>query len=136
MNSTYGDLLLYFRELFEDIAFYTQEPTERGGYRNKEEVGTFQCIYQADQDESLFGPDTIVGRGGSRGAQDYNDMDVVWTQDKLEIGWFFERNDHVFKIVKESAWNKEAGFWRYKVEKVGGDTGKQQGVLPLAHGVF
>ena len=125
MSGIYGAMLLAWPEQNRPLEVYDQNPSINAGWDPVKDPQTGEIIKT-----------TVVGvfqntRGG--GLKDSNGIlfdaegCVFWTQTGVLVGKFFQRNGKVYRlsVPDDSDWSFEGGFYRYGVEKVGGNNGTE-----------
>jgi hypothetical protein len=128
----YGNCLEFFGELLERQEFYSQEPTESGGYRNQKVLGTFGVVFQS------AAPRGLARNGGRWRGLDIKDGLAFWCAEPIAVGAFFrpEHRGGVYRVEGLLDYAAEGGFYRYICSRVTGADGSRPGRLALKRGDF
>ena len=135
MASVYGNILDHFQELVVELPYYNQVARVGAGYEPVGEVVYVQCIRQAGPGRRLSGS-TRTDFNAISPVLKINDNIVIWTYDRLLVGYFVTYEKEVYRLAKEKDWTLEAGFWAYALEKVVGNSGAEETTLPVKGGEF
>lgn len=115
MSGIYGDMLLAFPEQQTSITVYDMTPKVNGGWN--EVTGSSQSvlgIYQHTTGKRIQDSNgNLVQTSGLE----------FWTSVGGLAGKFTKIEDLVYRLNSDNNWNKEAGFYRYGLEKVVGNNG-------------
>ncbi len=112
-SSIYGDTLLSSPEAFQSAVMFSQNPVVNGGY--------------VDQTQGV--PVRLIFKDETSGVKDANGVWVrtvkktVWSRKALVVGTFLLFEDIVSRIMTDSGWKRQAGFFIYGLDKVVGDNG-------------
>lgn len=135
--SIYGDMLPYFSELFIEVDYFEQTTLVGAGYQPVGNVLKKSVIFQnTPEGTGISGP---MGRLAKRA--NWSNMAIteearLWSPEPLQEGWFVSVKNRYYRILKHIDWLDIGGFSVYTIDKVVGNSGKSENVLPLKEGVF
>lgn len=131
MAGIYGDLLMFFPELFDQVSYFTAEPRVSSGYEKTAE-GITDAIIMTEKTLT-----TKLGKYPKTDSNDiltYSDKEYCFAPEgtELKVGYFIihPRENTLYAVTNKSDWEKEGGFIRFDIELVQGATGEEPPVLP------
>ena len=123
-ESVYGDLLVFFPEIFQNVPYYEREPKVGAGYEEKA---------SGYEDVIIMPEKTLtVALGGRALAEstadvlDYKDKEYVWvsSDSPIKVGTFLMdlEKGRLVRLVGRAEWGLYGGFTRFDFEIVQGTT--------------
>lgn len=135
MASVYGDLLIYFPELFREVNYYSMTAKVGAGYTQNGDDRPIRCIMQAGSGLRLS--DRVrTGSESYAAVLHHADQNQIWCEEPLEVGYYVDYKGRAYRLVEELDWALEAGFYAYSIEKVLGNDGRTETSLPIQAGEF
>lgn len=120
----YGDLLMFFPEIFQNVPYYEREPKVGAGYEDK--VSGYEDII-------IMPEKTLTAALGGRALSessadvlDYKDKEYVWvsSDSPLTVGTFLMdlEKGRLVRLTGRAEWGLYGGFTRFDFEIVQGAT--------------
>ena len=123
-EGVYGDLLMFFPELFQNVPYYEREPKVGAGYEEKA---------SGYEDVIIMPEKTLTAALGGRALAasaadvlDYKDKEYVWvsSDSPVKVGTFLMdlEKGRLVRLVGRAEWGLYGGFTRFDFEIVQGTT--------------
>lgn len=135
MSSVYGDILVHFPELVIRLPYFNQVAKVGAGYEPIGDKVLIDCIRQTGPGRRISGT-TRTDFNAISPVLKVNDNISIWTEKRLQIGYFMIYAKEIYRIAREKDWTLEAGFYAYQIEKLVGNTGAEETPLPVQVGQF
>lgn len=124
MESLFGDMLMFFAEMFDTVRWYKKEPKIASGYTDIED-GYVDVIIMP---KGKF--DLVVGNNGSQShVINEEDKEYIWANDDspLAPGIFIidPKENKLCRITSKADWGRYGGFICWEFEIVQGSTGEE-----------
>jgi hypothetical protein len=123
-DSVYGDMLMFFPELFQNVPYYERKPKVGAGY--EEEASGYEDVIIMPE-KTLTA--ALGGRALSESAADvldYKDKEYVWvsSDSPIKVGTFLMdlEKGRLVRLVGRAEWGLYGGFTRFDFEIVQGTT--------------
>lgn len=123
-ESVYGDLLMFFPEIFQTVPYYEREPKVGAGYEEKAS-GYEDVIIMPEKTLTAV----LGGRALAESAADvldYKDKEYVWvsSDSPVKVGTFLMdlEKGRLVRLVGRAEWGMYGGFTRFDFEIVQGTT--------------
>ena len=136
MSGLYGDILVFYSEQFQDFEAFYQIARVGSGYDKLGDSFKITGIIQTGNGASIVGTAGRLSQYANWKTLAVSDEKQLWTYQKQEFGTYIRYDDSIYIIGKRLDWSKEAGFYAYKLDKVIGDNGDQEGTLVMKEGSF
>lgn len=117
MSGIYGETLLAFPEQYQTITVYGMTPRVNGGWDmilNSSQNVT-GIIQNTTANNIKEGNGNLVKTGGLE----------LWTRTGQLDGKFTQYENTVYRIQGSNNWDRQAGFFRYSLQKVVGNNGTE-----------
>lgn len=123
-DSVYGDMLMFFPELFQNVPYYEREPKVGAGYTE---------VASGYEDVIIMPEKTLTAALGGRALAesasdvlDYKDKEYVWvsSDSPISVGTFLMdlEKGRLVRLVGRAEWGLYGGFTRFDFEIVQGTT--------------
>jgi hypothetical protein len=123
-DSVYGDMLMFFPELFQNVPYYERKPKVGAGY--EEEASGYEDVIIMPE-KTLTA--ALGGRALAESAADvldYKDKEYVWvsSDSPVKVGTFLMdlEKGRLVRLVGRAEWGMYGGFTRFDFEIVQGTT--------------
>lgn len=120
----YGDLLMFFPEIFQTVPYYERKPKVGAGY--EEEASGYEDVIIMPE-KTLTA--ALGGRALAESATDvldYKDKEYVWvsSDSPVKVGTFLMdlEKGRLVRLVGRAEWGMYGGFTRFDFEIVQGTT--------------
>lgn len=136
MAGLYGDILVFFSDQFQQIEAFNQIARVGSGYDRVGEPFYITGIVQAGEGAEVIGSTGRLSQYANWHVLSAPDKKALWTYTPCKIGLYIRYDGEILVIGKRLDWSKEAGFYAYRMSRVIGDNGSQEGTLPVKEGTF
>ena len=123
-EGVYGDLLMFFPEIFQTVPYYERKPKVGAGY--EEEASGYEDVIIMPE-KTLTA--ALGGRALAESAADvldYKDKEYVWvsSDSPIKVGTFLMdlEKGRLVRLVGRAEWGMYGGFTRFDFEIVQGTT--------------
>lgn len=134
----YGDMLIYFSDLFIDVHYFKQIARVGSGYDPNGAKVIKSVIFQSINGSEIAGPVGRLAKRSGWGNLALGDTQTIWSQERLTEGDYVQvvNSKRIYRLLSQLDWGNEAGFFVYGIEKVIGDNGNKNEELPIYEGEF